>query len=227
VIAVVCWAISTSPTYQQCIEQRAADSATAGNQQEPSLSAPPILWCGAETLDANHELVVAVATIVIAIFTISLWAATNRLRWSTDRLWEAGERQLVTANRTWVFAQPWPGDVQFRGNEIFFERVEVRNRGNSPATVTALYVGFSDKEPSGEEPTYPQECINQIYNLGPGDQWLYKDRFTTTLARPFVFGFVRYIDQFGHRRESRYCYRLVDEEVKIRTAGSAAWSRFT
>jgi hypothetical protein len=38
-------------------------------------------------IDDKHDFVTAVATLVVAIFTFTLWRAT-------DRLWQAGERQL-------------------------------------------------------------------------------------------------------------------------------------
>ena len=40
-----------------------------------------------EWIDRRHDFVTAAATVVIALFTIALWRAT-------DRLWGAGERQL-------------------------------------------------------------------------------------------------------------------------------------
>jgi hypothetical protein len=40
-----------------------------------------------EWIDARHDFVTAAATVVVAFFTFTLWRATNRL-------WDAGERQL-------------------------------------------------------------------------------------------------------------------------------------
>src|SRR6266849_10700337 len=40
-----------------------------------------------EWIDRRHDVVTAAATVVIAFFTIALWRAT-------DRVWDAGERQL-------------------------------------------------------------------------------------------------------------------------------------
>ena len=55
------------------------------------------LYCSTEAVDANHDLVIAAGTIVIAIFTCTLW-------WSTNKLWGAGERQLVELNRQVILA---------------------------------------------------------------------------------------------------------------------------
>jgi hypothetical protein len=104
--------------------------------------------------------------------------------------------------------------------------MEIKHYGNSPAMVTELYVGFTD-EPREAEPIYPSASIRQTYNLAMGNRWGHKQKFATTNAEPYIYGFVRYTDAFGEKRESRYCYRLTrDEREGFRTAGGAAWSRF-
>jgi hypothetical protein len=105
--------------------------------------------------------------------------------------------------------------------------MELRLYGKSPATVTELYVDFAGNEPSGK-PSYPKESIRHTYGLAENNQWFHIEKFMTTDAKPYVFGFVRYVDQFGFRRESRFCYRLVrGEDFPFRPAGSTEWSSFT
>jgi len=215
------YALTQSPTFQTCLAEIPSD-ATANAFIE---NARVKTVCTGRFLFETRDAVLALATIAIALFTWTLYRATQRL-------WKAGERQLIASNRAWVFTQPWPHAIEFlSGGEIAVKKMELRVYGNSPATVYELYVDFSDKEPSGDDATYPRDPIRQVYNLAPSNQWWHRETFKTTDARPYIFGYVRYIDAFGEQRESRYCYRLIrltdDIRFPFRTAGSAAWSRFT
>jgi hypothetical protein len=51
----------------------------------------------AEFLDVHNWLVTALFAGLVTLFTWRLWQATNELRVSTDKLWDAGERQLELA----------------------------------------------------------------------------------------------------------------------------------
>lgn len=46
-------------------------------------------------IEDNHNAIVALFTIVVACFTGTLWWATRGLRKSTDKLWEAAEKQSL------------------------------------------------------------------------------------------------------------------------------------
>jgi hypothetical protein len=119
---------------------------------------------------------------------------------------------LVASNRPWVFTQPWPATAQVLMNEEIHFEMEFHCYGNAPATVIEL-------------------CVE------PDNRWWEKDVdgtfFKTTWQRPYVFGFIRYQDQFGIHT-SGYCTRLLpydrkdpkDRWVAIATAGTPAWSRF-
>jgi hypothetical protein len=53
--------------------------------------------CATETVDANHDPVLALGTIVIAVFTGTLW-------WSTHKRWQAGERQTRVSRQQAFFS---------------------------------------------------------------------------------------------------------------------------
>jgi len=218
------------------------------------------IWIG-EHIDSVAAGFSALATIFIAWFTFALFSATRQLKESTDKLWEAGERQVGVArdaaeaarrsadaadaqakaagdavkiaNRPWVFTQPWPVTADATPNgDILFE-MELFCYGNAPAVVTKLCVECSASPPSGDSPHYTVEPVPKNIGLAPGNRWLEKDSsgafFKTTTERPYVFGFVRYMDQFG-THTSGYSVRLSTHAEKPRvtlvTAGTPAWSRF-
>jgi hypothetical protein len=144
---------------------------------------------------------------------------------------------LIASNRPWVFTQPWPGTAKvFMNEEVHFE-MEFHCYGNAPATVVELCVECSDKEPAGDIPRYTATAVPRNIGLAPGNRWWEKDidgaLFKTTWQRPYVFGFIRYRDQFGVHT-SGFCTRLLPYErkgdrdpwVTLATAGTPAWTRF-
>jgi hypothetical protein len=85
-VLVIALFATSATSYTHC----AADHAKRyADQNAPNFfeKLNTVVVCEGATLDANGELVTAIATIFIAIFTLTL-------KQSTDRLWEAGERQI-------------------------------------------------------------------------------------------------------------------------------------
>lgn len=88
-------------------------------------------------LDSYNGLITAAATVAIAWFTFSLREATNRL-------WDAGERQLDVSEQTLIAGQrAWIRvDVEISGDLVFDANGNaplkmvwtLTNKGNSPAT---------------------------------------------------------------------------------------------
>jgi len=224
-LVIAVWIAIASWYFSPCHNQT-YDQTSAPNQQNECASVYGIATVGYAAgwngiISRKAESWTAIATILIAAFTLTLW-------WTTWGQLSHLRDSVVISNRAWVFTQPWPRSVEFCDNgNITISKMEVRLYGESPARITELYVDFIE-EP-GRKPTFRRkECIvRQTYILAPGNQWFHRQNFTTNEAKPYVFGYVRYVDQFKKKRESRYCYRLVKEAVKIRTAGGAAWSRFT
>jgi hypothetical protein len=77
-LAGVGWALTFSPSYQNC--RAAADQNDAKKEQQSAI--PVGVWhlirCEAVSLNENNGTVTAVATIAIAAFTLILWLATSR-----------------------------------------------------------------------------------------------------------------------------------------------------
>jgi hypothetical protein len=207
---------------------------------------------------ASNEWLLVVWTALLAVFTLGLvgvvavqarlFVVQLRLMRAdikhTEAAVKAAEAQAKTAhaallasNRPWVFTQPWPATAEVLMNEEIHFEMEFHCYGNAPATVIELCVECSDKEPVGDAPHYTTAAVTKNIGLAPDNRWWEKDvggvPFKTTWQRPYVFGFIRYQDQFGVHT-SGYCTRLLPRARKtpnepliaIATAGTSAWSRF-
>jgi hypothetical protein len=146
---------------------------------------------------------------------------------------KTAQESLLISNRAWVFTQPWPHTATidpYRG--MFLFSMELTPYGRVPATVIEIYVECADTAPTGETSSYAGPAIKTSVGLAPGNRWLQNNElgepFETEWARPFIFGFVRYRDQFGTHTSS-YCTKLIrigEDKVGIETAGTPAWSAF-
>jgi hypothetical protein len=179
----------------------------------------------------------------VGFFTFALFCATAVLAVIgvvqiafLIRAERAARMATIAANRPWVFTQPWPNTAQVLVNEEIHFEMEFHCYGNSPATVIELCVECSDTNPTGK-PHYTTTATPRNIGLAPGNRWWEKDvdgaPFKTTWQQPYVFGFIRYQDQFGVHT-SGFCVRLLpynrkdpkDPWVAIATAGTPAWSHF-
>src|SRR5258708_44301 len=79
ILAVCTAAVLVSPTYEICIAAGPEDGGDSEQQGKSALSiGSAALWvsfCITEAVSANSDLVVALGTVVIAIFTATLWGA--------------------------------------------------------------------------------------------------------------------------------------------------------
>jgi hypothetical protein len=86
--------------------------------------------------DIEPEVWTALATIAIACFTLTLWLSTNKL-------WKAGEKQLIATQRPWVYVEriEIAGDLTFSDGEGSIPlRVTLKNMGNSPGIRVSVNV---------------------------------------------------------------------------------------
>jgi hypothetical protein len=162
---------------------------------------------------ATHNNIGAAATVVIAIFTLTLWR-------STDRLWSLGNRTAERELRAYL---------GFVGHNIQFERHEfvivVKNHGQTPAREVRPFFNIQwyalghTMPPDFAFADYPQHAggSGPIF-LNPGQEhpWSFVidwDRFewfvSGNLGEFYVYGRFEYLDVFGKRRQSQFNYQAV------------------
>jgi hypothetical protein len=89
-------------------------------------------------LDAVSSALTAIATVAIGAFTYTLYKATTGLKDSTDKLWDAGERQIKVAGDAAVAAEKAAGAAQ--------RSAEIAN--NSLITTERAFVFLDDIDPA-------------------------------------------------------------------------------
>jgi hypothetical protein len=114
-------------------------------------------------LETHDKGVVGAFTIVLAISTIGLWMATNRL-------WEAGENQLrhlsETASvqlRAYVYVEKT--DLTFKDN-VWNHSFRIKNVGRTPAHNVKLMSITQVVDWNGGYPTVPVPTEDEVENLG-------------------------------------------------------------
>lgn len=181
----------------------------------------------------NDSFFTLLATVAIAIFTWRLYVATNRL-------WLAGERQLLQLKKS--SEQQLRAYVSVEGGGVSDQdtatgtpyQVEIImvNRGQTPAydveyRSNCAVRGWPPAENMNLE--LPEILPHRSRNvLGPSGStviYAFADRFVTEIevaqiraGRPlrlYFWGIVTYRDAFGQARETKFCRSLVWSSGKI------------
>jgi len=76
-LGILAWSLHRSAVYQVCTDAQTYEPSDKGG--EPPQDIPNFFDCFTAAIDANHDLVTALGTIMIAIFTGTLWWSTSGL----------------------------------------------------------------------------------------------------------------------------------------------------
>jgi hypothetical protein len=172
-------------------------------------------------IDRRHDFVTAGATIVIAIFTIALWRAT-------DRLWNAGERQLAQLSETterqlraYLFAHPVLLNFNIGYESTITIRYETKNWGQTPAyhiRNAAYLIKMPDPLPMNFNVESPQWDDPRHTTLGPG-QSMFSDangkyEITSEEQKYYIVGLIEYFHAFSRqKRTTKFCYYINAKEI--------------
>ncbi len=98
VAAFVGMARAFSPSFDQCIGKAKADKQQTTDKEGPALLAETIgsyVGCSGEYVEANKNVITALALIAIAAFTCTLWLATSRQALLTREALVADKKAFV------------------------------------------------------------------------------------------------------------------------------------
>ena len=129
------WIVETSQTFKGCINQSKTEAGEQTLYQRAS-SFFVILSrrqdCLGVFVHKNEGAITALATLLIAIFTLTLWRAT-------DKMWKASQDQIELSRDVFVATErPWVGPrtvgaEQIAPNHPITAWVVIENTGRSPA----------------------------------------------------------------------------------------------
>jgi len=180
------------------------------------------IWQVGKALDATAPAITAIATGFIAWFTLTL-------KHATDRLWDAGERQLShlseTAQRQLRAYLHVDDVVMSLMNSHWNPNIQiiVKNYGQTPAYNIINTFTFRPLVKESDEMMFNLDRIEpvELADLGPTqktfstssmpvNQW--NELKPILIARAwqfYVFGRLDYHDAFGKARRTEYRYRLL------------------
>jgi hypothetical protein len=207
-----------SPSFKACINHEAEQVA-----KEPALGDTIGVYahCTGVFIDDNNGGITAIATLVIAAFTATLWYATNRQAELTKEAFIADRRAFVFATS---FYSAWEEDKQ-TGLYNWRFRPILRNSGETPTKNMEMYVACEVRNtvlPPGYVFT-PQATFIAKGMMPPkfelqgglapqGAAITPQDIVDSQEGRKFIYlwGWIKYRDVFPKTLEhtTRYCWQI-------------------
>jgi len=140
-IALAVWAVWESTAFQECvcvqtyqIRHQKIDNSSA-DVLVAALANPRIGFrCLGNFLDENESAITAIATILIAIFTLTLWLSTSRLAQLTKATIDLAQQEFLSTHRPKLILRDAFCDDNEIGNPIKVTYVIV-NIGDTPARI--------------------------------------------------------------------------------------------
>jgi len=190
-------------------------------KQPPEFALPRITYarintvCGARILYEYRDAVLAVATIFIALFTLTLWLSTRR-----------SVEVLPRIERAYVFLSNI--NKHDSGWRLYAEGLEMReftatfaNRGKTPAIIKKVRFGYmlSDNVPQTltqieDRPDLPDGLViasNKKWKTEPITvrRTVEEGQDMSTLGKILYFvGVIEYRDIIGDKRETGFCWQM-------------------
>jgi hypothetical protein len=204
---------SQTPSYEEC---RRAEYAKASNQAEKEAQkgfSRAHVRCVAFSLDQNNGLITAIATVVMALFTGTLWLVTGRSVALAREEFNATHRPRVGIR----------GIHSLTKDNVGFTNIVYVNRGIGEAKITAIGCALILGEFIREAPAFEMQKILP-HRLKSGDSeshnfWSertsieyvfgagfhYQSDPRKTPSNAFLVGIITYEDSMGRCRETGFC----------------------
>jgi hypothetical protein len=128
-----------SPPFQSCIKQHPQNESGTPAEENPSgfcITVDAYGRCTGSFIDANGNGITALATVVIAAFTVTLWIATSRQGVLNREALIADKRAFVSADG---FKQEWVHDIATDTYSRRF-RPHWKNTGSTPTKRLTTHV---------------------------------------------------------------------------------------
>jgi hypothetical protein len=206
-----------SPIFQTCV------SKPSDNEQVITKVVGDYIYCSGNFITEHSNGITAFATLIVAAFTVTLWASTNRQALLT-------KEALIANNRAFVFAPNystfWERDPQ-TSHYNWRLRPMLRNNGNTPTLNMTMFVECEIRNtPLPANYQFAADALNTascmipphvdlsggLVPRMPGAAITPQDIIDAQNGRKFIYlwGIVRYSDVFPGTRPhiTRYCYMI-------------------
>jgi hypothetical protein len=133
-----------SPVFQACVsENQNADKTSAPKKQPAGFGSAVSRYvqCSGDFIDAHGVGITALASIVIAAFTGTLWIATRRHATLTKASFRIAERALAELEGPFVFVKINAPGLTVQGNSVSFGLLQwcIVNYGRTPASILEIF----------------------------------------------------------------------------------------
>jgi hypothetical protein len=224
VLLIGAWIVQGSNSFQSCLagDSERFDDAGFVRLIAAETSSPGDIACLGDFLDANEPTLVALATVVVAGFTGTLWAATKKMQQSTEQLARNAEETAQRQLRAYVSGTP---EFIFSFDENHAPRVQFRihNTGATPANevrhraAVVVLSGDGFRLPALSE-TFSASGVlfpnAELRGVAEGEKPLDPATLTSLhdgTARLFCYGEIDYVDAFMHPHTTRFCHEVCTE----------------
>jgi hypothetical protein len=227
-VAYLGWVVTTTSSFKSCIESKTATETQQANKDSPPnfstliKSADIYARCGGSFVYEFRDAATAVATVLIAIFTFTLWQ-------STSRLWRAGERHSERELRAYILATK-PKITQLEVGKRIEIDAPYKNFGQTPAydviaeswlDILAMPIA---KRHRFNKPRNPR-MVEIKATIAPTDGFAVKVISSATFAvtqeiidvvkaaeksKIYLYGTITYKDVFKKKRITDFCWRFDD-----------------
>jgi len=226
-ITIFAGLVSTFPEFQSCVENKEKQQAQQSTKEHPS-GLSPVLYarCFADAVHHSHGIITALATIIIGIFTFTLWRATDRLR----ILAEGQEDAIKKQQRAYLDSGPGGGDGLMatlsdltavrektriiKGRQIGI-RLQVTNHGRTPATLIKMCWHVRPLKNLPREPEYTR-WFDAGMKITPGKVFTTRYRLNYDLdwQETYVaYGRIEYTDVFGDAHHHGFLVTIKKNEA--------------
>jgi len=207
-----------SKTFQACLTEYTNQQRDQVREQGKSrFRALLVVECSGKFIDANHGALTAIATLLIATFTATLWIATIQLQ-------RTGERQNRTTRileRAFMSVEPGGLEEWQSRRDVISCDVIMRNVGKLPARNVRWSIQWDlDENRHRSNFSLSDDLDHGPIVVAPGTRAINTtptrrtDEFEAFLTNAgiqdrfaYVWGEVRYDDGFGVIRWIKFCHR--------------------
>jgi hypothetical protein len=217
-LVALVWIVESSQSFQSCVKNaqyQAGEQTLKKHLADFSVLIRQRGSCIGFFIHRNEGAITALATLLIALFTLTLWR-------STDKLWEAGERQLRLSEdtaqrqlRAYISHQPL-GAHFLNGHLKYFEQ----NFGKTPAKDVQMFVCVKDGSATPQDFKGPFERIEFMSYIAPGQNIGKIIPGHTSKPALFLYGYVDYSDAFERKWRRRFAVSYDFNRSKV---GDEQW----
>jgi len=213
-----------SPLFQNCIEEHQHREGGNSAEKQPSgfsVTASAYVQCTGRFVNAIGNSITALATIIIAAFTGTLWIATSRQAQLTEETLIADKRAFIFADN---YMQFWELDATTNLHNWRF-RPHWRNTGSTPTRRLTMHVECEVRNtmlPEGYAFTYDRTQIGKgiippkgemLGGIAPQAAAITpQDILDSQAGRKFIYlwGWAKYVDVFPGTPEhiTHFCWLI-------------------